>query len=276
MNLIYWKSDIGNFGDDLNPWLWERIFGDFSKYTNDIDFVGIGSQLDTPFENERRKIIFGAGIRDFLFNPKLDKLDIRFVRGPYSAKVFNNCRYITDAAYCLALLEKKEYKKKYNVSYMPYFRHVPFFDWTFFEKWSGIKVILPTNPVEQIIQEINESRNLLTSAMHGAIVADIYRVPWMRVKYSEFLGESLLTSELKWADWLQSMDLTKTETHTLGFTLNYKSNSKLNDIVKTKILINKFKHSHFILTDQSVFDSKICQLAEQVEFIKEKYKVVKE
>ena len=28
MQLYYWKSAQGNVGDDLNPWLWSRVFGD--------------------------------------------------------------------------------------------------------------------------------------------------------------------------------------------------------------------------------------------------------
>ena len=42
MELFYFKSEKGNFGDDLNPWLWGEIFGDLSKYQCDIDFIGIG------------------------------------------------------------------------------------------------------------------------------------------------------------------------------------------------------------------------------------------
>ncbi|WP_165043410.1 polysaccharide pyruvyl transferase family protein [Dysgonomonas sp. ZJ709] len=272
MNLIYWKSDIGNLGDDLNPWLWERIFGDFSNYSDDYDFVAIGSILTNKIEDDRKKIIFGSGIRDFLYNPNFQNgSDVRFVRGPVSSKVFNNAPYITDAAYCLGLLEKEVYEKKYETSYIPYFRQVHTFDWKSFEKWSGMKVILPTNPIEQVIKEINESKNIIASAMHGAILADIYRIPWIRARFSSLVGESTMISELKWFDWHKSIGIDDLRPITFGFTINYKSKNFLSDFTKGMMMINKFKKAHYFLSDQSLFEKKINELKDQVEYIKDRY-----
>lgn len=272
MNLIYYKADIGNFGDDLNPWLWEKIFGDFSEYQECVDFYGIGSILDSRFESENRKIIFGSGIRDFLFNPQLNEnTDVRFVRGPISAKVFGNCNYITDAAYCLGLLERKKAKKKYSLAYMPYFRHVPFFNWGLFEKYSGIKVIIPTNSVEQVLQEIDESEQLLTSAMHGAIVADIYRVPWMRVKLSSMGSESSIVSELKWCDWYKSLNFEEINSLTFGFTFNYQTNNKLKDFIKGILLAYKLKKFAYHLSADDIYKERLEMLQEQISSMKENY-----
>jgi len=55
--------------------------------------------------------------------------------------------------------------------------------------------------VEKVLSEIQQSEVLLAEAMHGAIVADALRVPWVAVRmYSQFL-------DFKWNDWSQSINV---------------------------------------------------------------------
>src|SRR5690606_20378792 len=93
MRNIYFKSEIGNFGDDLNGWLWPRLFKGFEK-GDDISFIGIGSILDARFNSNeavrcsKRKIVFGTGVRPSLTGAPLSldpDWDIRFLRGPLSS-----------------------------------------------------------------------------------------------------------------------------------------------------------------------------------------------
>ena len=272
MKIIYFKSDIGNFGDDLNPWLWPQIFGDLSNYDSNIDFVGIGSILDNRINSPNKKIIFGSGIRDFNFDTsKIDNLEICFVRGPISAKITNS-KYITDSAYVLRLLPKQEFSKKYKLSIVPYFRHYHQFNWSVFEKLTGIHVIDPTQAVESVIKEINESEKILAAAMHGAILADIYRVPWMRVKFSKHGFESSFTSELKWNDWLQSVEIDNPPTHQFDFNFNL----KLSKIKRTFALIMmcvKFKKGNYITSSDKVLAKIDIKLKSEVEKFKKDYKI---
>lgn len=272
MNLIYFKSDIGNFGDDLNPWLWKKLLGDFSSYPTDIDFAGIGSILDDRVFSENKeykKIIFGSGVRDFSFNlPINEKIDIRFVRGPISSKVCNNAPYITDSAYALALLTFPEQKKKYKVSYIPYFRNYHNFDWQLFKKLLGVNVINPCDDIENVIKEIRSSEKILTSAMHGAIFADIFRIPWMRVKMTKSGYESDFTSELKWTDWLLSMNIQNCPTHYLDFDLNKKAKNKIDTILKIIKFKLKFRSNRFITSNNDIFENKVVLIKEEIEKIK--------
>jgi len=261
VNLIYFKSDIGNFGDDLNPWLWNKIFGDFENYNSDVDFVGIGSILDNRiFENrENKKVIFGSGVRDFDFRiNEYENVDIRFVRGPISSRLTNS-DFITDAAYALRQVETENVLKKYKISYIPYFRNYYNFNWRLFEKILGIHVINPCEDIEKVIGEIKSSETILTTAMHGAILADLFRIPWMRVKFTKNGNETNLTSELKWNDWLMSVGLKNINTHYLDFDLNY-------IVGKKKLAYNllqfyrKFKYNDFILSK----DDKIAEIDERI------------
>ncbi|WP_336127223.1 hypothetical protein [Mesoflavibacter sp. CH_XMU1422-2] len=269
MKLIYFKSDIGNFGDDLNPWLWEKLLGDFTQY-KDIDFVGVGSILDERIKSEKTKVVFGSGIRDFDLNIEdFAPIDIRFVRGPISSKI-TGAKYISDSAYALRLLPKQDYIKKYKISFIPYFRHVNHFNWKMFEKITGIHVILPTMPIDKVIEEIQSSKNILSAAMHGCILADAYRIPWMRVKFSKHGSESSLTSEIKWDDWLKSVKIKNNQSHTFGFSLNSKL-SIIKQIIITLLLRFKFKQNKFTLSRDDVINEIDKKLAKELVDFKDNY-----
>lgn len=271
MNLFYFKSDIGNFGDDINPWLWGKLIGDFDQYDDDLDFIGIGSILDDRIKNDRKKIVFGSGVRDFNFRTDtITNLEFRFVRGPISSKILNEVPYITDSAYCIALLREtfNTSEKKYACSIMPYFRQVKSFNWALFEKITGIHVILPTGQVEHIIQEISLSEKIIAGAMHGAIVADALRIPWKRLRFGKHGAESYLTSELKWHDWLYSMgiydDIEVININNLLF-----EHSKIGQFFSKKIrfleMLKKLNFKgKFYLTDKYIFENKMNLLQKEI------------
>lgn len=276
MKLLYFNSNLGNFGDDLNPWLWNKLLGDFSNY-KDIDFVGIGSILDERINSdENKKIIFGSGVRDMMFLPN-GNFDVRFVRGPLSSKVFSNSNYITDSAYCLALLEKKYFniKKQYDCSIIPYFRHRNIINWKLFEKITGIHVIFPNSDVESVLEEIGASEKIICGAMHGAIIADVLRVPWKRLRLGMHGSESYFTSEIKWHDWLYSMEIYKPieVINVNGSLFEYsKIGKKISSLILFIDSIKKIRNNNnFYLSDEMVFKEKIELLAIEIEKFKIDY-----
>lgn len=226
MDFLYYKSERGNFGDDLNPWLWEQLFK--KHYLCDAAFIGIGtvlypnSKLIRDVDPLKQKIVFGAGVRPTAYPFSADSTwNIRFLRGPLSNFYLkNDYNYITDAAYAIRLLdyfeELKNEPKKYNVSIMPHFGSVQYFDWESISKELGFHYISPfsENGVWYTLKEIAASRKVITEAMHGAIVADILRVPWHRFVLSTPYLEGEYVAEFKWADWLLSVGFEKYIHHT--------------------------------------------------------------
>ena len=46
MKLVYTKVETGNFGDDINTWLWKELLGkDPFNDNKDLLFFGVGSIL---------------------------------------------------------------------------------------------------------------------------------------------------------------------------------------------------------------------------------------
>ena len=90
MKLHYCKTPLGNFGDDLNTWLWPTLLGD-SFFNSDEDslFLGVGTILNKKIPKEPEKIVLGTGT-GYQRPPKVDgKFSIYSVRGPLTARALN-------------------------------------------------------------------------------------------------------------------------------------------------------------------------------------------
>ncbi len=48
-NLYYYKTDVGNIGDDLNEWLWPDLL-DLNNVKKDIKLIGVGSIITSALE----------------------------------------------------------------------------------------------------------------------------------------------------------------------------------------------------------------------------------
>jgi len=289
MQYLYYKSDIPNFGDELNGWLWDKLF---PKTTDDNYFLGMGTVLHkdniTRFnlQPDLTKIVFGTGIRGFNseFSEFIDDTwDIRFLRGPLSALALGNkYPYITDGAYAVRqtdfFRQIKDSPKKYKVSLMPHFCSVKLFNWEKLCKELGWHYISPccgVENIEQTLREIAVSEKIISEAMHGAILADIFRVPWARFAYNTCYAESIDISEFKWNDWLYSVDLYSVNFVRIPIDLPSKiirkiTNKKHGNISQKKMRkilddINRFYSSSEEIIN--IIDNKIV---EQIKILKDK------
>ncbi|WP_442589267.1 polysaccharide pyruvyl transferase family protein [Pedobacter sp. AW31-3R] len=257
MQYLYFKSAQGNFGDDLNPWLWPQLLNTTSEQARNADyFIGIGSILHPVSkiidlkDSISKKIVFGTGVRPCTDYRKLvlnDSWDIKFLRGPLSAHSLNNAHeYITDGAYAVRHLETfndlLKTPKKYKISVMPYFHSVGSLDWRRICQDLGYHYISPfsENGVASTLQEIAASEYVITEAMHGAILADVLRVPWHRITVTTPYNEGPQVSEFKWMDWMYSIGLghihaTKIKFYR-GAVVNHWVQKLTNGMVKVELL----------------------------------------
>jgi succinoglycan biosynthesis protein ExoV len=210
MKLYYYETTnpSKNFGDELNLWLWPRVFNFFDECSRHV-FVGIGTIInnDLPqWMNDANNVVFfssGAGYGNGVFLKKQRNWRIYCVRGPLSAKRLKLPQQfaITDGAVLL-----KRYfdpvsndHRKHKFSYMPHFRHGnPHLFQAICQKL-GIHYIDPSGDIEGIITDILHSNMLISEAMHGAIIADTLRVPWIPVRTSPRI------LPFKWLDWCASI-----------------------------------------------------------------------
>lgn len=62
MKLFYYKEKIGNFGDDLNLWLWPRIAPGLLDNDEQTFFVGIGTLLNSALPEKKNYIRLWRGV----------------------------------------------------------------------------------------------------------------------------------------------------------------------------------------------------------------------
>jgi succinoglycan biosynthesis protein ExoV len=215
LKLYYFKSADGvpNFGDDLNPWIWRQLLGEYIADESDTVFAGIGTLLNDRFPRARRTIVFGAGVGFGSGAPHVDaSWTFYCVRGPLSAQALGlpAAMAITDPALFVAdLLPAHAEPPIHKFSYMPHYRNASD-HWEAVCRALGFGYIDPRRPREAVIDDIRRTQVLIAEAMHGAIVADALGVPWIPVRTG---GAGTL--EFKWRDWCGSVGLSYRPHHVL-------------------------------------------------------------
>ncbi len=280
MHLSYFKATQGNFGDDLNPYIFHRLFPSIlSRETDETDFYGIGTIIDSRINQNRKAVFLGTGIRDLSLTYNKENWDVFFLRGPISSNAlgFNGEKAITDSAYLILFVNNEIqtdiYNKQYPVSVMPHYRLMNAVDWQLLSSQLGFHLIDPRGEATAIIREICHTERLIASAMHGAIMADICRVPWRRLRMDLNPYESSIVSEVKWNDWLLSMQLKDNpiKIHNFQFDRSEEENILLYNEIRTKLKKEITNPSSFQLSSDKMLYFRLNQLAVQVERFNEKY-----
>jgi succinoglycan biosynthesis protein ExoV len=206
LQLYYYQDPIGNFGDDLNPWLWPRLLPKPVEQCFDSDtlFLGIGSILNQKIPSQPlKKIVFGSGFG--YGSPPAITSGWRFycVRGPLTAQVLELPaeKAICDSAILIREHVPPANKTRYRAAYMPHHLTALYDNWRAVCDTLSIHYIDPAAPVEQTLEAIRSSEVVITEAMHGAIVADALRVPWIPVRTRPRIAE------FKWRDWSSSLGI---------------------------------------------------------------------
>lgn len=226
----YLKWSKKNFGDELNDLIFPEL-----GYANCLHFnkknllnldsntvLGLGTLLLKKINSPIT--VAGAG-SDGIEKPK-GNLNYIFVRGKLTTEFLNlpTSMAIGDPAY---FLNNYFHSKKHSVTTRE-IGIVP--HWTTLENFNDPNIISPHLPVDEFIREVSKCKILLCEAMHGAICADILRIPFAPVK----IGKSF--NEFKWLDWASTMNLNLD----FGNLKNYKLTlSKDKDLEKTVNLVTE-------------------------------------
>jgi hypothetical protein len=204
MKLYYYNAEGPNFGDALNPFLWNALLpGFFDSDPNEL-FLGIGSILYDRFPINATKIVFGSGYGGYTRIPQLDsRWYVHFVRGPRTARLLglNPQLGIGDAAILIRTLEMRRLSKRHRLSLIPHHGSMRDGLWDRVAAQAGVHLIDPRRTVEEVVEGILSSEFVLCEAMHGAIVADAMRIPWIPLLPIDE------RHRLKWYDWADSLNL---------------------------------------------------------------------
>lgn len=227
VNLIYWKNT--NFGDELGPALIEEFSGRKVQYKdigiNRIDRLKAVLKLDLKKVNTiyfphqkvfssigsilswlpKGTIVWGSGFMNS--NEKFKGGKILAVRGKLTERLLKLQGHkleliYGDPALLLPLWIKPEKFKKYKLGIIPHWSEYEYFKDTYGEQHHVID--LRSNNIKDILSEITSCEYILSSSLHGIIVAHSYQIPALWIKHG-----NIGTDGFKFHDYFSSVEIPK-------------------------------------------------------------------
>jgi pyruvyltransferase len=189
----YREPELCNFGDYLSLKIVERIVQGpvrvYQKGKKENKLLALGSILWFAADND---VVWGSGINGKRQNPSeynFKKLDVRAVRGPLTRRFLwdhfkiNAPEIYGDPALLLPYLFP-EYQKKSDPKY-DYVIVVHYKDEKYFPRKGLSHIAYATDPWDQIMLKILDSKFVISTSMHGVIVAEAYGIPARYLRSSE-------------------------------------------------------------------------------------------
>lgn len=197
-----------NFGDMLNPLLFEYITGTKYEHVKDTTsgecVLMIGSILNWA---KSGNIVWGTGIVNGKGDISRD-IDVRAVRGPLSRKYLLDkgvkCPEIYgDPAILLPDHFLPKVKKQYKLGIVP---HVIDASHVSTNCSDILKIDLSKDP-KDVIKNMLKCENIISSSLHGLIVADAYGIPSTWCEFSD----KVIGNGFKFLDYYQSIGVNDPE-----------------------------------------------------------------
>ena len=205
MILYQWRGHHRNFGDELNSHVWPRLLPDFFDQDPATRFLGIGSILDSRHHPAATKLVAGSGYGGYEPWTALDETWIvHWVRGPRTARLFGlpPALGIGDPGSLVPLAGLTPPRESRDVGFMPHFESAVRGAWGEVSALAGATMIDPRGDPLAVIAAIGRCRVLMSESLHGIIVADALRVPWIAIQPLAPIHRP------KWVDWAETLDLT--------------------------------------------------------------------
>jgi pyruvyltransferase len=255
-HLLRWSDDKfnkKNFGDALNPELFSKISGgevvsagNVLNLINRPVFCFIGSILDNI--KQKNAIICGAGFqRKESFLKRAPKA-ILAVRGPLSRNIILKQGYDCPEVYCdPALLlpfyyPKDKTNRLYNVGIIAHYADKALLDKSNIVSGNlTYSIIDIEDDIDSVIDKICEVDCVLSSSLHGLIVAHAYGIPatWLK------LSDNVIGGDFKFRDYYYSVGADDVPTYSPSKTIELKKGVEIATVYETannaRLLLNKFE-----------------------------------
>lgn len=184
VNLNYW-SDVKNLGDAISPVVVNYV-ASHTQVDLDADvgetkhLFAIGSIITAGSQD---CTVWGSGLLNtrILSRLKNRKLDIRAVRGPLTRMVLMDHGYEVpevygDPAILMPFIYNPKVEKKYKISVITHMNEKVENS----EDFHYINIL--TDDYKTFINEIKQSELVISSSLHGVILAEVYGVPAILLK----------------------------------------------------------------------------------------------
>ncbi|MFQ4139769.1 polysaccharide pyruvyl transferase family protein [Nodosilinea sp. PGN35] len=195
-----------NFGDELSPVIIAKLTDQKVCFSDKPEkLVSLGSILHLA---DSKDSVWGTGLLRENMIPRVKDISIFSVRGPLtkSALVKNgyNCPSVYgDPGLLVPYLWKNESSPKYKIGVIPHWSQIRHLKKDSFDTKS-INLIDVSNPWNKVIDDIQSCEIILSTSLHGLILADAYNIP--RAMF--YIDTPPDSSWFKYEDYSASIDAT--------------------------------------------------------------------
>lgn len=207
----YWWNEkaqgVKNFGDAINPYLLKRFAGVDSTWApvSKAQVIGVGSLLEhVPPLWEGTILGTGKLFGDSRLSLYTYTANILALRGPLSAAGVRGDYALGDPGLLAdELVADDVHGREFDLGIVPHWSDPALLnrpDW-YNNKWTTT-VILPSDDPLDVVRRIGRCKKIVTSSLHGAIVADAFGIP-RRIEYAPHLD--IEGAKFKFHDYSKSI-----------------------------------------------------------------------
>lgn len=232
---LFWYNRETNFGDYLNYDLVSNLTDKKVQWVpynyNKEYYMAIGSILQVATD---KTIVWGSGLIDDKQLPIKKPKEILAVRGPLTRKRLLDAKIKCPEIYGDPALLIPEYyfpnnEKEFDLGIIPHYvdKHNDFF----LQKFnSNIKIIDIEQPnYKKFIDDVTSCKKIISSSLHGIIIADAYDIPALRIKFSN----KIIGGDFKFNDYYLSVN------RDIQKAIQINDKTTINDILKLNFNYNK-------------------------------------
>ena len=237
-NSLYFVSKTSNFGDAINPFIFNKVLGlNFSvAKEHNSNIFGIGSILQKAFiynknnnilgniwrnkkkylnyySNKKKNLfVFGSGFIDDCLGNLIEYKKIKYlaIRGRKSLSIVESLHgklnydpVMGDPGLLVERLIEKPKKKKYEVGFIPHYIDQNTLSAKLILKNKKIKYINILDTPLNVLNQIADCEIIISSALHGLIAADSLNIPNKWIK----LSNNLMGNDFKFNDYYSVFNL---------------------------------------------------------------------
>lgn len=212
--LIFYYEFEKNWGDSINEFIFESILerkiyssNKIFNFRNQESITGIGSVLNSRLKNYS---IWGSGFLSEKHTLIYPPNEVLAVRGKLTQrKVQSLFGKTSDLLGDPGLLFREFYnpqlKKGYQLGIIPHFKELD-------EKviqnvrasfGSDINIISPTLDIFKFADEVSKCERILSSSLHGLVLAESYGIPTSRI----FISDKLIGGDFKFEDYYSGVQI---------------------------------------------------------------------
>ena len=201
----FWFNQAANVGDVLTPWLIERLLGAPAEWCepDGVERVLLlAGSLLTPEVNLEGTVVIGTGAMLGGVELRGKPAHVVGVRGPMTRQLLLDngiacpSRFFDPAQWLPLLYQPIEPAHKTALGVVPHYIDAVS-PWVAQAKEEGARIIDVGAPVEKFVDALVSCARIVTSSLHGYILAEAYGLP---VEWVE-LSDKVAGERFKFYDW---------------------------------------------------------------------------